>query len=307
MIHNVPTAEDLETISLRLYFNAWASVASIVAEFNDVIGLPEEWDTYAEAAQNDLQGIYTLALQSQEIGIKSLIARVSPYLLLKRYDARPMVPATNDFDFSDFPTIEAGELVRAHNMFCSVALSQGFADDFERLRRGRNKIAHLGVFHEKLDPHDLIDLLFKHYAALYPARRWLPDRLTFVSSDRWAGFDSGSDWSPRGAVLTELWDIQADLTPEQLEIIFGRPSDEQRYVCPSCAQVLEKHTWGSEPYGADTPTAFLDSAEKLNCALCSETFALRKHRCNDEDCAGRHLAGAPEHDERCIACGHTQD
>lgn len=56
----MPSAEDLETISLRLFFNAWSSVTAIVTEFNQIIGNPQEeeseWAVYAESAQNDLQG-----------------------------------------------------------------------------------------------------------------------------------------------------------------------------------------------------------------------------------------------------------
>jgi hypothetical protein len=307
MIQNVPTADDLETISLRLYFNAWSSVTAMVTEFNQIIGLPSqatgEWNQYAESIQNDLQGVYALMLQSQEIGIKGLIARISPYLLLKKYDAKPLTQGSYDYDFSDFPTIDAGELIRAHNMFAAVPLPQSFSEDFDTLRRGRNKIAHLGVFNEKLDPHALIELLFKHYSALYPGRSWLRDRLEFISSERWASYDGGSDWSPRGAVLVELWDLKDDLTPSQHKIVFGEPAPE--YVCPSCAHTLERHTGGSDPYGQDVPTAQIADDGRLACSLCSETFTLRQQMCNDDDCDGVQVAVLPD-EERCIVCGGDQ-
>lgn len=310
MIHNVPSAEDLETISLRLFFNAWSSVTAIVTEFNQIVGNPQEeeleWAVYAESAQNDLQGVYALVLQSQEIGIKSHLARVSPFLLLKKYDAKPITQGTTDYDFSDFPTIDAGELVRVHNMFCPAPLSPAFSDDFDKLRRARNKIAHLGMLNERLDPHELIGLLFKHYNALYPGRRWLPDRLKFISSERWAGYDGGSDWSPTGAVLNEFWDIQSDLTADQLKIVLGHDPSEQRHVCPRCGYLLEQHTMGSEPYGHDVPTAFADGDGHVECCLCLNAFSLREHICNDEDCAGTHVATDGEHEEICTVCGGAQ-
>lgn len=36
MTTNVPTAADLTTISLQLYFNAWGDVAKVVTEFRDI-------------------------------------------------------------------------------------------------------------------------------------------------------------------------------------------------------------------------------------------------------------------------------
>jgi hypothetical protein len=101
VIENVPTAEELRTVSLRLYFKAWADITEIVTEWLQFSGSgtlawsPEkghynvdsayslegdansEWRDYIEAAQSDLQGIYILIQQSQEIGLKARICDVS--------------------------------------------------------------------------------------------------------------------------------------------------------------------------------------------------------------------------------------
>jgi hypothetical protein len=113
VIENVPTSEELRTVSLRLYFKAWADITEIVIEWlqlsevRPISWSPEkghyyvephngrlvegssEWREYIQAAQSDLQGIYTLIQQSQEIGLKARICEVSPYLLLKRTDVKP--------------------------------------------------------------------------------------------------------------------------------------------------------------------------------------------------------------------------
>lgn len=310
MIKNVPASEDLRIISLRLFFNAWSSVSSIVTDYVSIVGtaLNAEWEAYAEASQNELQGTYTLILQSQEIGLKAKIAEVSPYLLLKRLEAKPIGKGGFEYDFSDFPTIDAGELVRVHNITCATPVSEAFAERFEALRRGRNKIAHLGLFNEKLDPFSLIALLFKQYVELYPGRSWLPDRLHFVSHDRWSGFEfaSADGWNPIGAVLSELWEIQAHLTPEQHAIVFGQPVTKERHVCPSCALDLMRHQGGNEPYPGDVPTASKHGLA-LICSLCDQTHEVREQACVDKDCPGHLVPLNVEYGDMCTTCGRTPD
>src|SRR5262249_24578531 len=154
---NVPEADDLRTVSLRLYFKAWAEMAAIVTEWEEYghlmyseetqDALEQElttgWKEYIGRAQSDLQGIYTLIQQSQEIGIKALICEVSPYLLIKRTDVR--ASASNTWDFTDFPTVDAVELIRVHNIFCATPFSKDFQTQYDEIRRNRNKIYHLGI------------------------------------------------------------------------------------------------------------------------------------------------------------------
>lgn len=307
MITNVPSPDDLETISLQLYFGAFGDAARIVTEFREIITVDlgdsgPEWTEYVQAAQSELQGIYTLILQSQEIGIKARIARVSPFLLIKRHEARPVRAGSTEYDFSDFQTIDAAELVRVHNTFCDVSLSPEFAEDFDRLRRARNKIAHLGLFNDTLDPLVILQLLFQQYRELYPGRKWLMDRLHFASKHRFAGYDFGSDWSEEGAVLYELWQAVSELTPEQSKIVFGRPHEVARYICPPCGQALAKHQDGNEPYPSDIPTAFLDESH-VACAMCGQRTPVVRRACLDAECRGDVIAANPEWDELCLTCG----
>lgn len=135
MINNVPAADELRLVSLRLYFKAWGDTTSIITEWAEYGGYLAEseqgdqeagtragWEQYIAAAQSDLQGVYTLIQQSQEIGLKAQICEVSPFLLLKRTDVKPAEGERNVWDFTDFPALDASELIRVHNMFCSTTL-----------------------------------------------------------------------------------------------------------------------------------------------------------------------------------------
>lgn len=306
MITNVPSWDDLETISLQLHFSAWAQITKIVREFNQSYAAAEldwhkEWEEYVKAAQTDLQGIYTLIQQSLEIGIKSRISRISPFLLLKKYEAKPVEPNSHQYDFSDFQTIEASELVRIHNMFCADQLSAAFVSEWEKVRKARNKIAHLGLFNLTLDPNELFDLLFLQYRELYPERRWLPDRVLFASKHRWAG--AWDEWSPEGEVLHELWDVQTDIEQAHYLTVFGYPYGVRRYICPECGSLLEGLTQGNEPYKADVPTAYRIGAAKIKCAMCLKEHGVEEGKCNGAECDGDLAAVEDEWAGMCLTCG----
>jgi hypothetical protein len=156
VIKNIPTADELRLVSIRLYFKAWADTANIITEWaeygewatesqeEDDTDSPAGWEQYIAAAQSDLQGIFTLIQQSQEIGLKARICEVSPFLLLRRTDVRPTEGEQNVWDFTDFPTLDASELIRVHNMFCSTTLSKEFQSKYEEIRRGFLTLASIG-------------------------------------------------------------------------------------------------------------------------------------------------------------------
>ena len=309
MIVNVPEWQDLETISLQLYFNAWDAAVRIVEEFETayqgVHGWEEEWTEYLAAAQTDLQAIYTLTQQSQEIGIKARIATVSPYLLLKRHETKAFAP--DQYDFTDFPTIDAGELVKVHNTFCATKLSNGFADEFDKMRRARNKIAHLGIFKEELNPKELLKLLLLQYRELYPNRKWLPDRALFASKHRWAQSGFLHEWSPEAETLNELWHYQGELDETGYVTVFGHEPSEERYICPPCGNSLDRYVGGNEPYPCDVPTAYMSGKDMVHCVLCLMESATKVGACDSDDCEGTHLSSDADYKDMCLVCGVTPD
>ena len=90
MITNIPTPEELENISLRLHFSAWADVLSVITDFDAVFEpssgnentWAEEKESYVEACQPELQSICAIIQQSNEMALKARICAVNPYLLL---------------------------------------------------------------------------------------------------------------------------------------------------------------------------------------------------------------------------------
>lgn len=328
MIENVPTADALRTVSLRLYFKAWAEVTQIVTEWSAYSGLempdwsPDrgqfyvdarsdeetetsiEWREYIEAAQSDLQGIYTLVQQSQEIGLKARICEVSPYLLLKRTDIKPADPATNMWDFTDFPTIDAVELVRVHNTFCDNVLSKEFQLLFDEIRRNRNKIYHLGIYRQALDPQVIIDILQMQYTDLYPGRRWMEDRLHYGALHRWADYVD-SDYNERSALFFELWRLLPGLSDPQFKWLMGHDRETERFICFACTS--DARLGGHDPYESDVPTAFrVGDGMEVKCVICDAVHTMKTGLCPEPDCQCEFLSADPESEGNCMKCGWSQ-
>lgn len=329
MIENVPTANELRTVSLRLYFKAWSEVTAIVTEWGRFSGLatpdwsPErghfyldaadssgdeaisEWRDYIEAAQSDLQGIYTLIQQSQEIGLKARICDVSPYLLLKRTDIKPADSATNTWDFTDFPTIDASELVRVHNTFCSTVLSKEFQAMFDEIRRNRNKMYHLGIYRRALDPQVIIDILQMHYTELYPGRRWMEDRLHFATLHRWANY-ADSDYNERSDLFHELWQLLPGLSEGQYRWLMGHEREEHRLICFSCSS--DARLGGHQPYETEVPTAFkVGDTLEIRCVICDGVYPMKAGTCPNDECESELISASEESEGKCMQCGWSHE
>lgn len=315
MIKNIPTAEELRLVSLRLYFKAWADTTNIITEWAEYGQWASEsqeeneesdsrvgWEQYIAAAQSDLQGIYTLIQQSQEIGLKARICEVSPFLLLKRTDVRPSEGEQNTWDFTDFPTLDASELIRVHNMFCSTTLSKEFQTKYEEIRRGRNKISHLGIYPQNLEPLFIIDILQLHYSELYPDRRWMEDRLHFAALGKWADFSFDGDFDERTGLFNELYHLLPELRDEQFKSLMGHECNEEAYICHECC-----HRAGlgdTNPYPREVPTAYRAGDDRVKCVICDQASPMKRAApCPVTDCKCDWQSDQEGHQGLCMRCG----
>jgi hypothetical protein len=315
VIKNTPTADELRLVSLRLYFKAWADTTNIItewAEYGEWAAESQEedeetdtragWEQYIAAAQSDLQGIFTLIQQSQEIGIKARICEVSPFLLLKRTDVRPTDGEQNVWDFTDFPTLDASELVRVHNMFCSTVLSKEFQAKYEEIRRGRNKISHLGIYKQNLEPLEIIEILQLHFSELYPGRRWMEDRLHFAALGKWADFTFDSDFSERTGLFNELYHLLPELEDEQFKWLMGHDRSEEAFICHECG--YRAGLGNTNPYPREVPTAYKVSNDRVKCVICDESSPITPAAsCPVTNCGCEWQSALEGHVGLCMKCG----
>jgi hypothetical protein len=214
MIINIPSANDLNDVALRLYFSAWDSLMTILWDFDQAFGTNEDenyeegvWgeerSEYLRACQPELQSICTLIQQSNELALKAKVCDVSPYLLLLGNDAK-FSTTPKDFDFAEFRTLDAVELPAAVNSLCKDPLSDHFIQTFNLIRSLRNKIAHLGLSGKVFHPHELLHILVSQYSELWKGRLWLHDRVDFASQTRSSFFYDYKYTSPHMHVMHEM-------------------------------------------------------------------------------------------------------
>jgi len=259
-----------------------------------------EWHQYIEAAQSDLQAIYTLIQQSQEIGVKARICEISPFLLLKRTEIKAADEKNSKWDFTDFPTLDASELTRVHNIFCTTTLSKEFQAIYENIRRSRNKISHLGIYNQRIEPHAIIDILQAQYAELYPDRQWMQDRLDFAALGRWGDSFSDNDFNERTGLFSELGHLVPVLSDEQFKRLTGHERAEPSFLCHECGIDASLANFNID----HVRTAFIVDDIHVRCIVCERGHAMQKTRpCPVTDCGCEFQSIEDGFAGQCMGCG----
>jgi hypothetical protein len=158
MILDIPTKADFDYNGIAFLNLAWESVLSIslnLPEQPDELGNTEEeaakedrrWaeavEQYWQAAQQELATAMALAQQGTEFLLKGRIAQVSPFLLISGDPGDwPGGCDRGDVPFAVFKTIDAQDLLRAHDTVCMPRLTDQFRERFEKMRRLRNSVMH---------------------------------------------------------------------------------------------------------------------------------------------------------------------
>lgn len=195
MIIDIPTKADFDNNGIAFLNLAWQSVLSIC------LGLPEQpveelgenateeqrleaeaedrrWaaevERYWQVSQQELATAVALTQQGTEFLLKGKIADVSPFLLISG-DPRdwPSGCDREDIPFADFKTIEAQDLLRAHDTVCTPPLSDQFKDRFEQLRRLRNSVMHTVDRRLRFTTQDGILAILEMVEALVGPNTWL--------------------------------------------------------------------------------------------------------------------------------------
>jgi len=123
MITDIPTADEFKVNGLAYLNLCWEYLYAVHREktqLEEGIDLDEEyseiekaWDTHAKRARQKLSVAIARGQQGSEFLLKSKIAAVSPFLLLTGDWTRECRKI--DQSFADFKTIDASDLVRAHD------------------------------------------------------------------------------------------------------------------------------------------------------------------------------------------------
>ena len=317
MIQNIPTAEGLRDAALRLYFRAWSSVVGLLHDFDaqlgeDVFDLSQD-DIYredridfVEAVQEELQTVLTILQQCSELALKARLAEVSPFLLLLNSDVK-LPTAGIAADFSDFRTIDAVDLPRAVNSFCTHQLPPSFVEMYHRMRGQRNKFMHLAAASNYLEPQALITDMIELYLALWSERHWLTDRVDYAAVGRNAYFE-GKHFSTRLEAMFEMPYTRTLISAAQWKRLFGVKKSAVRYVCYSCADDWAVSRIAPWKGGAELTAYYDPDKGKMHCLMCSGDLDATMDPCCVNGCSSKFTAVLDETFDGvhwCFVCGDS--
>jgi hypothetical protein len=280
MVVDIPTPGELASSSIDLLNMAWDSAFAIIAglESSEV----KKWDDdgsaqrdYHAASQRSLANALAITQQAQELGLKSRITAVSPYLLIAGDPRGWPKSSAGDLSFSEFRTIDASDLIRVHNTVCSAGVDDRFVQAFEDTRRRRNLFVHLGRHQQSQDAKAILILILRTMKALFPDRRWPSELYDFARRDRYTTI-GGEDYVEMGLV-NQFEMLRRILPAKELKESFNFDKRARRYICQHCT-AEERHMSGTSiPLAQLRPNR--PEATTLYCCTCDREYPVARRRC----------------------------
>jgi hypothetical protein len=183
VIIDIPDKNDFFQSGTSMLNLAWDAVASLYEDLE--YSKLENWDDdgnvkeeFWKSAQRQISVALALTQQGIELLLKGRIAEISPFLLLVGSPREwPSGSSNKDTPFSDFRSIDANELVRAHDTVALNRLGNNFKIQFEKLRQFRNLIFHGVDKSSGPKAEDVFRIILETIDCLHQPRSWIELRL----------------------------------------------------------------------------------------------------------------------------------
>lgn len=300
MIIEIPSRNDFDESGLSMLNLAWDSIANLYLNLHNA--KIEEWDDDGEvtkefwqAAQRPLSVALALAQQGIELLLKGKIAEVSPFLLLVGSPREwPSGCTVNDTPFADFRSIDAHELIRAHDTIIKEKLSPSFKEEFEKLRRLRNVIFHGADKKFKPTAENLFKVILEASENLQGPKRWIKIRRNYLENT-----PESVAYSPdyvEAKIIFEIESVLKLLKPAESKRLLGFDKDQRAYLCYQCA--LNNKYVNLKPKIAQLNPNTPDSTQ-LYCLICDRHHQVIREACKNKKCPGNVLDAE---DGVCLTC-----
>lgn len=291
MIIDVPTSKDFEQSGIGFLNLAWSNALDLLINLDDW-GFGEEGkhgagrEEYWQSGQRLLATAAALAQQGTELLLKARIAAVSPFLLLSGDpDKWPSGCNKKDIAFADFRTIDAQDLIRAHDTVCSVRLSERFKQSFESLRHLRNCIFHTVDHRIKVKVDDVVRTILSTSHNLVGPKQWLSKRRESLRSSPVGASDEG-EFVMYGMVR-EIKKLVSTLATSELDEFLGIKRKARWYLCQSC-------NWACADCDIEANCAQLvpntPTSTNLHCFACGKDTPVVRQNCGIDNCKSNVIA-----------------
>jgi hypothetical protein len=309
VITEIPTAEEFHAAGLNLLQLAWQMALDSLHEYEQADYLVAELTpTEAAAAEADywhrsqpaLANAFSLIQQSMELAIKGRIAAVSPYLLISR-DPKdwPRGVESQTTPFSEFRTLDAADLFRAHNTFAATPFDEAFRTFWDGVRRERNVLMH-SLSGRVFEPETLIVSILTAVRYLYNDLPWPQRLLQLAANGKFVAFGLTADYD-RNVVMQQVASAIHYMTPAQAASFLGFDKRRRAYICPACLDAADRDYQEEWPHLAQLASKKAGET-RLECVVCQTNSSVERTTCVYSTCRGNVI-----HDGECLSCGGRQN
>lgn len=253
MITGIPDHNELTETATGWLNLAWDIVIGEARKFQEVETVFDDIEEQhgpdvAERAINQhwnakrlkLNNAISLLQQSLEIFLKARIAEVSPFLLIAGDPPSwPSIDNAGNVEFSDFRTLDAIHLCRAARIVSATPLSEQFVQFYGRLRKERNKIAHLNAGSMKAEANAIILDILEAHRLLFPGQLWVEFRKNYLdSTGEYAdteGIFTGDDYT-NDKICSEIEAALGELSSQHAKLYFQYDHRKKGLRCPLCLE-----------------------------------------------------------------------
>ncbi len=302
MITNIPTPDEFETAGLDFLNIAWSFTCALMFNLDDAE--VETWDDdgevkieYWELAQKTLTKSLALTHQGIELMIKAKIIETSPFLIMAgKPNEWPRKCSTQNTPFSFFKTIDAQEIIKVYNTISSSRLSDEFINQYENLRKLRNRIMHSVDKNIKVHAKDVIIAILETSEILLKPIGWIEARTDYLENEPEVLLDHHD--SVVDNVYREIDKVIEMLQPAEAKKYFRFNKKQRRYLCLDCNDSYEFASPDLAQLLPNTP-----SSVNTYCILCSKTKKVMRKKCKDKNCKSNVI---DVEKNRCLICGEEQ-
>ena len=299
MITDIPQANEFRDAGIGFINLAADQIFSLYFQLRETGLEEEEWVVELKqfwlSAQKPLSNALALVHQGIDFLIKARIATISPFLLLSGNPRDwPRGSERRDVAFAEFHTLDAQELVRAHDVVVTPRLPEEFVARLGEIRRSRNTIMHSVDRALQVAAKDVLIAGVDAVDTLAKERGWIEFRREYLYN------------TPISATVN-VDHVEGELIFEALRMIelfsrnelikyFDFDKKQRRYICPICTSRDEYYN--SQPTTAQLRPNLADSTT-VYCFVCGETQVVRREACPNKECKGNVIDAESD---TCLSC-----
>lgn len=306
MIIDIPTCDDFEKSGITFLNLAWDAVQEILVTLDEAD--IAEWDANDEvsdefwaSAQKPLLTSLSLVQQATEFLLKGKIACVSPYLLIAGEPRNwPKGCDKTDKSFVDFRSIDAQDLIRVLNSVADNRLDDTFIENYESLRRIRNRIMHSVDKRFRTNPKEIVLTILEVIHNLVGPHCWIDKRREYLENHP----NAIAFWSTdhvEGCLAREILLIADLIDKSKFRRYFEIDLKKHRYHCPDCNHNCKDFNELEPQLAQLVPND--PKTTNLHCYLCGVDREVIRKKCLNPDCKSNVIDAAANF---CLLCLEDQ-